>query len=313
MCIRDRYVTDTIISLLEEHQDSWDKPWIGVDCDNDYARNPATQNYYRGINQIILGFTMIRKGYHRNEWSTFNQISSLNGSVIKGQKSTPIIFYKTAYIDQDKKYYKPETVKNMSFNQVHAKGIEAIPILKIYRVFNLAAQTEGLDEHYYKIEPQGELKDFEKDEAAENLIRATGATIIERRSNRAYYDRASDSIVLPMRDQFKGLKEHFYATALHETVHWTGHPERLNREFGERFGDSVYAKEELIAELGSAFLSAHLGFTQTITNNASYINSWLGIMKKDEKAIIAASAAAQKAADYIIGGAMCADYCNQSV
>ena len=238
------------------------------------------------------------------------QINTLNGSVIKGQKSTPIIFYKTAYLDGDKKYYKPETVKTMSFNQVQEKGIEAIPVLKIYRVFNLAAQTEGLDEHFYKIEPKDELKDFEKDEAAEDLIRATGATIIERRSNRASYDQDSDSIVLPMRDQFQGLKEHFYATALHETVHWTGHPKRLNREFGDKFGDDAYAKEELVAELGSAFLSAHLGFTQAITNNASYISSWLGIMKKDEKAIIAASAAAQKAADYIIGGAMCSDYCN---
>lgn len=306
-----QHVTDTIIELLEEHQQEWNKPWISLGQDNDMARNPTTDNYYRGINQFLLSFQMMRKGYLKNQWATFNQIKKMDGNVIKGQKSTPVIFYKTAYIGTNKKYFKPETVKAMNLQQYRANQIEAIPVLKLYRVFNVASQTEGLDKEFYTHEIEDELQPFEKDETAENLIRETGAVIIERDGNRAFYDRNADHIVLPNRLQFKGEKEPFYATALHEISHWTGHESRLNREFGESFGDDKYAREELVAELTSAFCCAHLGFTKTITSNASYIKNWLGVLKQDSKAIVKASAQAQKASDYIIGGAQCASYNNE--
>lgn len=303
-------VTDTIIELLEQHQKGWNKPWISLGTDNDYARNPTTEKYYRGINQFLLGFSMMKKGYLKNQWATFKQIKSQKGSVLKGEKSTPVIFYKTAYIDDKKKYYKPDVVKKMNFNQMQSLGINTIPVLKLYRVFNIASQTEGLDESFYTHDVEEELQSFEKDESAENLIKETGATIIEKESNRAFYDIAQDHIVLPNRNQFKGEKEPFYATALHELGHWTGHKSRLNREFGKSFGDSNYAKEELVAELTSAFCCAHLGFSKTITNNAEYLRNWLSILKQDSKAIVKASAQAQKASDYIIGGAECAEYSN---
>jgi len=305
-----QHVTNTIIELLEEHQEDWSKPWISLGQDNDMARNPTTNNYYRGINQFLLSFQMMRKGYLKNQWATFNQIKKMDGNVIKGQKSTPVIFYKTAYVGENKKYFKPEIVKSMSLDQYKANHIEAIPVLKLYRVFNVASQTEGLDEQFYIHEIAQELKSFEKDESAENLIRETGAHIIERDGNKAYYDRASDHIVLPNRLQFNGEAEPFYATALHELGHWTGHKSRLNREFGERFGDDQYAKEELISELISAFCCGYLGFSKTISSNAGYIKNWLGVLKQDSKAIVSASAKAQKAADFIIGGAECASYNN---
>lgn len=295
-----QYVTDTIITLLENHLDNWNKPWIGIDVDNDFARNPATKNYYRGINQFLLGFKMMNKGYLKNQWATFNQIKNMGGNVIKGSKSTPVIFYKTAYIDNGKNYYTPETVKTFSLNQIADKGIEPIPILKVYRVFNIAAQTENLDPLFYKVQSKGELLDIEKDERAENLLKSTGACIIERESNQAYYDRGNDQIVLPNRNQFQGLSESFYATAFHEIIHWTGAKHRLNREMGETFGDESYSKEELVAELGSAFLCAHSGFSKTITNNASYIKGWLSILRENPKYILSVSASAQKASDYLL-------------
>lgn len=308
-----QHVTNTIIALLEDHKQNWDKPWISLGQDNDYARNPTTQKYYRGINQFLLGFEMMNKGYLSNQWATFKQIKDMDGHVIKGEKSTPVIFYKTAFIGEDKKYYKPDVVKTMSLNEYRENGINNIPVLKLYRVFNIASQTEGLDEAFYTIEALEEMQEFEKDESAENLIRETGAKIIEREGNRAYYDRSEDHIVLPNRKQFKGEREPFYGTALHELGHWTGHKSRLNREFGESFGDDKYAKEELVAELTSAFCSAHLGFTKTISNNVSYLDNWLSILKSDSKAIVSASAQAQKASDYIIGGAECAEYNNKKM
>ncbi len=293
-------VTDTIIELLEDHLLTYDRPWIGMGVDNDYARNPSTGKYYRGINQFLLSFMMMKKGFLKNQWATFKQIKSMNGKVRKGEKSTPVIFYKTAYVDKDKKYYTPETINNMSQAQFKTLDIQAIPILKLYRVFNLQAQTDSLPEEYYDVQPVGELQDFEKDERAETLIKSTGAMIIEREGNDAYYDRVKDHIVLPLRGQFKGVAENYYSVTLHELGHWTGGTKRLNREFGQRFGDATYAKEELVAELISAFACAHLGFSKTITQNAAYIKSWLAVLKSDPKAVITAATAAQKGADLIL-------------
>ncbi len=293
-------VTDTIIELLEDQLLTYDRPWICMGVDNDHARNPSTGKYYRGINQFLLSFKMMKKGYLKNQWATFKQIKSMNGNVQKGQKSTPIIFYKSTYLDKNKKYYSTDTIQTVSQEQIKALEIQNIPIIKIYRVFNLQAQTENLPEEFYHIEPSDELQDFEKDEAAEALIKSTGATIIERDSNDAYYDRLKDHIVLPLREQFKGVTENYYSVTLHELGHWTGGKKRLNREFGQHFGDSVYAKEELVAELISAYCCAHLGFSKIITSNAAYIKSWLSVLKSDPKAVITAAAAAQKGADLIL-------------
>jgi antirestriction protein ArdC len=294
-------VTNTIIELLESQQENWNRPWIAFGQDNDFARNGSSNRYYRGINQFLLSFTLMRKGFFKNAWMTFNQVRTQGGYVRKGEKSSPIVFYKTAYIDNNNKYVSPDRVEGMSTAQYRESGIKAIPILKLYRVFNVA-QTEGLDPAFYEVAPQEPLQDFEKDERAEQLIQATGAAIEITESNRAYYDRLADKIQLPLREQFRGKSEPFYATALHELGHWTGHPSRLNREMGVGFGDTEYAKEELVAELCSAFCCAALGFSKTMSNNAAYIKSWLGILKEDNKAVVRASNQAQKAADFILDG-----------
>ncbi len=296
-------VTDTIIELLEDHQEhNYIRPWILMGQDGDFARNPSTGNYYRGINQLLLSTQLLKRKYLNNTWMTFKQISKLGGKVLKGERSSPIVFYKTAYLNQHKKYVPTARAESMSAEERMGNGIKTIPMLKLYRVFNVTSQTEGLDPKFYKTTPQESLQDFIKDERAEELIKATGAEIEIVESNQAYYDRVADKIRLPLRSQFRGQAEPFYATALHELGHWTGHPTRLDRTFGKAFGDKDYGKEEIVGELTSAFCCAALGFSKTITNNAAYIKSWLGVLKQDNKAIVRAANQAQKAADYILAG-----------
>ncbi len=302
-------VTATIIEMLESQLESWDRPWIAFGKDGEFARNAGTGKYYRGVNQFLLGSMLLDRDYFKNTWLTYNQVKEKGGNVIKGEKASPIVFYKTAYIDKNKKYYTAEKAKEMNNTQADALGLQSIPVLKLFRVFNIA-QTKGLDERYYDMEPQAPLQDFEKDDRAEKLICATGADIEIVESNRAYYNPITDSIRLPLREQFKGEAQPFYATALHELAHWTGHEKRLNRDMSGRFGDDPYAKEELVAELASAFCCASLGFSKTITNNAAYIKHWLGIMKSDNRAVVKAAYQAQKAADFIIGGGELPSYEN---
>jgi antirestriction protein ArdC len=296
-------VTDTIIELLEQHKQDWDRPWITFGQSGDMAHNATTNINYRGINQFLLSFVLVAKGYLQNSWLTFHQVDTLGGRVLKGEKASPIAFFNYRYINQNKKYIKPETVKKMSAAEYQSRGIKKIPILKHHWVFNVA-QTDGLDQKFYDIpESKEPLEPMEKDDRAEELIASTGAMIEVIKGNRAYYDRSADKIRLPLREQFRGEAEPFYATALHELGHWTGAEHRLNRTFGSSFGDADYAKEELVAELTSAFCCATLGFSKTINSNAAYIDNWLGVLKQDKRAVMRAATQAQKAADYIFDAA----------
>ena len=292
-------VTDTIIELLEGQLEGWKRPWLVFGQDGDYARNATSRAYYRGINQFLLGFAMMKGDFFKSNWLTYKQAQALGGHVRKGEKGQAIAFYKTAYIDEAGKYYGKDTYDQLSEGQRQNLGVKVIPMLKLYTVFNVA-QTEGLDPIHYAVQASEPLQDIERDDRAEALIRATGAQIEITESNRAYYDRSRDLIKLPLREQFRGVAENFYATALHELVHWSGAEHRLNRPFGKTFGDSQYAKEELIAELGAAFCSAALGFEHSITNSAAYLQSWIGILKADNRAILRIAARAQRAADYLL-------------
>jgi antirestriction protein ArdC len=302
-------VTDTIIQLLETQLEKWDRPWVAFgNADNDYARNAISGKYYRGLNQFLLSFSLTDKDYPKNTWLTFNQVKEKQGEVRKGEKATPIVFFKKIFMDKDKKYHSPEKASSYSKAEAEAMGLESVPLLRLYYVFNIA-QTEGLDPKFYEVNPAAPLQEFEKDERAEQLILGTGADIEFVQGNHAYYNPVTDKIRLPLREQFKGT-EPLYATALHEVAHWTGHESRLNRDLSGSFGDDAYSKEELIGELTAAFCCASLGFSKTISNNAAYIKHWLGILKADNKAVVRASYQAQKAADYIIGGGKLPSYDN---
>jgi len=158
--------------------------------------------------------------------------------------------------------------------------------------------VDGLPTHYY-VQPESPLPLSERIGAVDSFIRATGATV-RHGGNSTYYSPGTDTIQLPPFEAFRD-KESYYATGLHELTHWTKHEKRLNRDFGrKRFGDDGYAREELVAELGAAFLCADLGITPEIRDDhAAYLGHWLSILKEDKRAIFSAAAHAQRAADYL--------------
>jgi len=293
-------VTDQIISLLEKvEKGSYKTPWISIGTDALPARNITSQKVYRGINQFLLSITAEDEAYEKNAWLTFNQAKQLNGVVKKGSKSSKIYFYKPLYLDKNNKSYKEDVIKTMNINQYLALEIRKIPMLKSYSVFNVAQINDLPEEMYFVPKQKVELPEFTKNEKAEQLIYSTDAKIKIKKSNRAYYSSSTDTITLPLREQFIET-EPFYETALHELGHWTGHNTRLDRLKGAKFGSQPYAYEELVAELTSAFLCAMLGFTKHITSNAEYLKSWLSVLKSDNKAIFKASNEAQKACDFIL-------------
>ncbi len=292
-------VTDKIIALLEKVQSGdYQRAWVCLGADGLPARNATTQKMYRGVNQFLLSLTAEEFSYEKNTWLTYNQAKALNGNVKKGSKSEKIYFFKPLYIDKDNKKYKEEEVKKMSAGTYSALQIQKIPMLKGYSVFNIS-QVEGLpEEMYYVPENKVELPIFQRNEQAENLIKSTDANIEIRKSDKAYYSPMQDKITLPLREQFLENNK-FYRTAIHELGHWTGHSSRLDRLKLTPFGSPEYAREELVAELTTAYICAMFGFENHITTNAEYIKSWLSVLKNDNKAIFRASSHAQKACDYI--------------
>jgi antirestriction protein ArdC len=278
-------VTDQIIAMLEDCV-AYEKNWVNP-FPTFRPQNPVSGNIYRGVNVLILAAAARKKRYPVNLWMTFKQALENGTPVKKGEASTNVVRYGT---------YEKKVETDVD------DGFEATPefkmFLKSYPVFNVS-QLEG-----YVI-PEIEQPDTQGFsvgiDAAEMLIKNSGAVIHEKKSDSAFYSPATDSITLPLRTQFK-TTEGFYSVALHELVHWTGHSQRLNRDFSKmRFGNNNYAFEELVAEIGSAFLCGSIGImTKTLPNHVAYIKSWLEVLKGDKKAIFHAASQAQKAFDFII-------------
>ena len=224
------------------------------------------------------------KGYCCPIWLTFNQAKVAGGFVKKGEKGTTVVYAST--------FEKTDTDADSG-----KETTEKIPFLKAYTVFN-AEQVEGLPGHYYA-----------RAEAPKNLAdrlahaeRFFAATKIDTRhgGDKAFYSPGADFIQLPPYDSFQN-REIYYATRAHESIHWTKHEKRLHRSFeSKRFGDNGYAVEELVAELGAAFLCADLGVTpEVMPEHASYLAAWLKVLKADKRAIFTAASHASKAAEYL--------------
>jgi antirestriction protein ArdC len=284
---KDAYtrVTERIVSDLEQGVRPWMKPWSA-----EHAAGRITQPLrhsgtpYKGMNVLLLWGEAVTKGYAAPIWMTFKQAQELGAFVRKGEHGALVVYANTIT--------KTETGEN-------GQDIDReIPFLKGYTVFNVE-QVEGLPVHYYA-QPLNPLPLSERIEAADSFITATGATI-RHGGNSAHYSPATDTVQMPPFEAFRD-KESYYATALHELTHWTKAEKRLNREFGrQRFGDEGYAREELVAELGAAFLCADLGITPEVRDDhAAYLGHWLSILKEDKRAIFSAAAHAQRAADYLI-------------
>ena len=280
-------ITTKIVADLEQGVRPWFKPWNADHAAGKITR-PLRHNGipYKGINVVMLWSAAVVKGYACPLWLTFKQALELGGHVRKGETGELVV-----YADR---LTRTETADN-------GQEIEReIPFMKGYTVFN-AEQCEGLPAHYYaKAEPPA-LPPAARLETADRFFTHTGAHI-RHGGTRAYYAEGSDHIQMPPFETFRDA-ESYAATLAHELTHWTKHPRRLARDFGrQRFGDEGYAKEELVAELGSAFLAADLGITpEVLPDHAAYLAAWLKALKDDRRLIFTAASHAQRAVDYLHG------------
>jgi antirestriction protein ArdC len=277
-------VTNKIIADLENGQRTWMKPWHADHLAGRITK-PLRHNglAYQGLNIILLWAAAVDGGYISDRWMTFKQAKGLGGHVMKGMRGQKVI-----YAD---KIIRTETDGNGEEQD------RMIYFTKSYTVFN-TEQIDGLPEEYYT-KPEPVNPDIQRDEQLDRFFAATGATI-RHGGNQAYYNVSADFVQMPYLECFRD-SEGYYATLAHEMTHWTRHARRLNRDFGRKtWGDAGYAQEELVAELGSAFLCAELGITPEIReDHAAYIDSWLTVLRNDKKAIFRAAAHAQRAVDHL--------------
>jgi antirestriction protein ArdC len=280
-------ITDQIVSELEKGVKPWLQPWHAEHASGRITR-PLRANgvAYRGINVLVLWSAAMEKGYAAPIWMTFKQANELKASVRKGECGSLVV-------------YADKILRSETDAATGEEAERAIPFMKGYTVFNVE-QIDGLPQHFYGA-PLPPTHAVERIARAEAFFAATGANVVHGGS-RACYVPSTDNIHIPCIDFFRDA-ESYYATRAHETTHWTRHPSRLDRDFGrKRFGDEGYAMEELVAELGSAFLSADLELTpETRADHASYIASWIKVLKNDRRAIFTAASHAQRAADFLHG------------
>lgn len=287
---RDLYqeVTNKIIAAITAGADgdNWSMPWHGSGA-HGMPHNAVTGHRYRGVNVVMLWAQAQAAGHQVNQWASYKQWQSRGAQVRKAERGTLII------------YYGATTVRDPSESGDDAE--RQIRFIKCSRVFN-AAQVDG-----YEL-PQIERPDLaQRLSHAERFVNATGAEILYDQGQ-AFYAPSKDVIGMPAWDTFKDTAaatatENAYGTLFHELTHWTRHETRLDRDFGrKRFGDDGYAVEELVAELGAAYLAAALGIeAEPRADHAQYIEQWLRVLKNDKKAIFTAAARASDAADYLEG------------
>jgi antirestriction protein ArdC len=280
-------ITNTILTELEQGTRPWLKPWNAEHAAGRITR-PLRANGipYRGINVLMLWAEAESKGYTAPIWITFKQALDLGAHVRKGEHGSLVV-------------YASKTTRTEVDTVTGDETEHDIPFLKGYTVFNVE-QVDGLPSQYHATAAKT-LDPVQRIAQADAFIAATGARVAHG-GNRAFYSVSEDRIQMPPFEAFRDV-ESYYATLAHETVHWTRHESRLNRDFGrKRWGDEGYAMEELVAELGSAFLSSDLSLTpEVMPDHASYISSWVGVLKEDKRAIFTAAAHAQRAADFLHG------------
>lgn len=278
-------ITDRILAELEQGTRPWLKPWSGGDMAASGQSRPlrATGQPYRGINVLLLWIEAQASGFVSPSWMTYRQAQALGAQVRKGENGATIVYYGDS----------SKTVRDETSGEDKEQGFR---FLKTYTVFNVA-QIDGLPERFHIVpEPAPEA---ERIAAAEAYFASIPATV-NHGGNRAYYMPAEDRIQLPPFAAFHDAQS-YYATRGHETCHWTRHKTRLDRSFGrEKWGDEGYAREELVAELGAAFLAADLGLAiEPRPDHASYIASWIKVLQNDTRAIVQAAAHAERAVAYL--------------
>jgi antirestriction protein ArdC len=280
-------VTDRIISSLRAGLIPWGKPWNTPRfTGGPFPRNFYTGKPYRGINILLLWSSDFSSPF----WLTFKQAQELKGTVRKGERGTPIVFFKQL----------PHAAKD----DTKTDEDERTPfVLCHYTVFNVE-QCDGLT--LPEIVQPTNAAEIDEDETCEAIVTGWESRpalhLTSPTECRAYYRPRTDSVHMPARSRFVDAA-HYYSTLFHELVHSTGHESRLNRTFGDHFGDELYSKEELVAEMGAAFLCAIAGIANEHTdrNTTAYIQNWISKLEEDNRLIVHAAANAQRAADCILG------------
>lgn len=288
--IKDSYarITARILTELEQGVTPWTKPWSAEALGGRVTRPLRVSGEpYRGINVILLWMEAVANGFASPSWMTYRQAKALGGQVRQGEHGCSVVYYGEA----------KRTEKGAQTGEEREEGFR---FLKSYIVFNVA-QIEGLPARFY---PEPELPTpLEQQDArishAEAFFESVGAEV-RHGSDRAFYAVGADRIQLPPFEAFHDAHG-YYATRAHETVHWTRHPSRLNRSFGrERWGDEGYAREELVAELGAAFLAADLGLSlEPRPDHAAYLASWIKVLQNDKRAIVQAASHAERASAFL--------------
>jgi len=275
-------ITDSIIGLVENNPGDWHKPWR-TSAGGGLPNNAVTKKPYRGINILQLWSRASEKGYTSSTWATYKQWSGLGAQVRRGEKAATIVFYGKAVKPPDNTEGESGTYR----------------FIKPAWVFN-AAQVDG-----YTLDPDLKLPDLAtRVEAVDQFIAKTKAAI-KHGGEKAYYSPQNDIIAMPDSAAFENTAsasatENYYSVLLHELTHWTGVETRCDRNLKGRFGDNAYAAEELVAELGAAFLGAILGIeVSPRLDHAQYVKNWLAVLKSDKKAIFTAASKASAACDYL--------------
>jgi antirestriction protein ArdC len=277
-------VTDSIVAQLEQGVRPWMKPWNAEHAAGRITR-PLRFNSqpYHGINILMLWSSAEERGYACPIWLTFKQALEYGGNVRKGEKGSPVV-YASTFTKSEKDDAGDESERE-------------VPFLKQYTVFN-AEQCDGLPNHFYQLK-EAPKESIERIEQADRFFANTNADVREG-GNVAAFVKDGDFIRMPRIETFRDAESHA-ATLAHELTHWTRHASRLDRDLGrKRFGDEGYAMEELVAEIGSAFLCADLSITPEVReDHAGYIGNWLQVLKNDKRAVFTAASMASQAADYL--------------
>lgn len=278
-------ITSQIVNQLEKGVRPWVRPWNAEHAAGRITR-PLRHNGkpYSGINVLSLWASAMAQNFAAPIWMTFRQAAQLDGRIRKGAKGSLVV-------------YADSLARKETDDKTGDEIEREIPFLKGYTVFNVE-QIEGLPQVYYaKATPT--LDPIARIEHAEKFFRTVGATI-RQGGNRAFYSIAGDAIQMPPFESFQDA-DSYYATLAHECTHWTGNKSRLDRDFGgHRFGSEAYAVEELVAELGAAFLCAELELAlEPREDHASYIATWLKVLSADNRAVFTAATHAQRAAEFI--------------
>jgi antirestriction protein ArdC len=283
-----QHITDKIISAIERGAGDFRLPWHRSAGSIMRPVNVASKKQYRGINVVALWAYAEESGYSSGIWGTYRQWAEAGAQVRKGEKAAYVVFYKELEFAAETETGDADTVTRLF--------ARATPVFA-------AEQVDGFSPPAL---PARAANPVEPVEAAEAFVAATGANIVHGGSRACYVPR-TDNIHMPPRDVFIGTAtstaaEAYYSTKLHELTHWTGTESRCNRQFGKRFGDDAYAVEELVAELGAAFLCADLGIsTEPRADHAQYLAAWLSVLKADKKAIFTAASKASEAAAFLAG------------